>query len=263
MVSNPDDASTATTNVVKGPTDFSELQKDQKLLQKEEGQPNEESVDTTPKTTAVLQDPNVSKTADAPTLKRRQTLDRDDIRSDVPPAKRARSSSSKKDILTLLESTEKVIKNGGCTPLADRFNDGLSNCSSTVDDMRRIMVGNNQIYPLTAEMEQRMILQFLQSICEFTDHLSVLSENSALNIVMKYLDVNAYNDIRILFEALYCLGTMLIHLRLAWDFVNMGGLSKLIAVNRYSVAGRLRLSEAIYLPITRFSEGVVCLGFTR
>lgn len=53
---------------------------------------------------------------------------------------------------------------------------------------------------------------------------------------MKYLNVNDYNDIRLLFEALYCLGTMLIHLRLAWDFVNNNGFSKLIAVNRHSVA---------------------------
>jgi hypothetical protein len=53
---------------------------------------------------------------------------------------------------------------------------------------------------------------------------------------MMYLNVNNYNDIRLLFEALYCLGTMLIHLRLAWDFVNRGDLSKLLTVNRHSVA---------------------------
>jgi HIV-1 Vpr-binding protein len=81
-----------------------------------------------------------------------------------------------------------------------------------------------------------MLLQFLQSVSEFTDHLSVLSENMALDVVIKYLNINDYNDIRLLFEALYCLGTMLIHLRLAWEFINMGGIPKLIAVNRHSVA---------------------------
>lgn len=99
--------------------------------------------------------------------KKRQILEWDDTQNDIP-AKRARSSNKKDPILP--NSSERPVRNGGgCTPLADRFNDGLSNCSSTVDEMRRIIIGNNQIYPLTIEMEQRMILQFLQSVCEFTD----------------------------------------------------------------------------------------------
>lgn len=53
---------------------------------------------------------------------------------------------------------------------------------------------------------------------------------------MKYLNVNDYNDVRLLFDALFCLGTFLIHLRIAWEFVNHGGLEKLIAVNRQSMA---------------------------
>lgn len=97
---------------------------------------------------------------------KKRILEWDDTKNDIP-AKRARSSF-KKDT-AFLDSPDKIVRNGGCTPLADRYNDGLSNCSSTVDDMRRIIIGNNQIYPLTIEMEQRMILQFLQSICDFID----------------------------------------------------------------------------------------------
>lgn len=99
--------------------------------------------------------------------KKRLILEWDDTQNDIP-AKRARSSAKKETLF--LDSNDRLNKNNGaCTPLADRFNDGLSNCSSTVDDMRRIIIGNNRIYPLTIEMEQRMILQFLQSVCEFTD----------------------------------------------------------------------------------------------
>ncbi|KAI6234651.1 hypothetical protein M3Y99_00784200 [Aphelenchoides fujianensis] len=156
---------------------------------------------------------------------------------DSPPTeiapKRAKTTP-RGDKQVLADPNRRV--NGASTPLVDSFNDGASNCSSTIDDIRRIIVGNNRIYPLTIEMEQRMILQFLQSVCEFTDHLSVLVDHNALEMVMKYLNVAEYNDIRLLFEALYCMGTLLIHLRLAWDFVSKNGLSKLIAVNRRSVA---------------------------
>uniref|UniRef100_A0A1I7SES5 LisH domain-containing protein n=2 Tax=Bursaphelenchus xylophilus TaxID=6326 RepID=A0A1I7SES5_BURXY len=124
---------------------------------------------------------------------------------------------------------------GAMTPLADCGDDELSR-SSTVDDMKMVFIGNNKIYPLTIEMEQRMILGFLQCAFEFTDHVSVLTEHSALDVILKYLNVNEYHDIRLLFEALFSLSSMLIHLRLAWDFVNRGGLLRLIGVNRNSVA---------------------------
>ncbi|KAI6181263.1 LisH protein [Aphelenchoides besseyi] len=108
--------------------------------------------------------------------------------------------------------------------------------ASTVNDLRRVLIGENKIYPLTIEMEQRMILQYIQTVCEFVDHLSILHENKALEVVMKYLNMNEYGDYRLLFEAIYCIGTMLVHLRLAWDFVNMEGIAKLIKVKPESVA---------------------------
>ncbi|CAD5221111.1 unnamed protein product [Bursaphelenchus okinawaensis] len=122
---------------------------------------------------------------------------------------------------------------GASTPLADF---GEESRSSTVDEMKRVFVGNNKVYPLTIEMEQRMILGFLQCAFEFTDNVSVLTEHSALDVILKYLNVNEYHDIRLLFEALFALSSMLIHLRLAWDFVNRGGILRLITVNRNSVA---------------------------
>ncbi|KAI6207099.1 hypothetical protein M3Y94_00991100 [Aphelenchoides besseyi] len=117
----------------------------------------------------------------------------------------------------------------------NHFDHDVSN-ASTINDIRRVLIGENKIYPLTIEMEQRMILQYIQTVCEFVDHLSILHENKALEVVMEYLNMNEYGDYRLLFEAIYCVGTMLVHLRLAWDFMNMEGIAKLIRVKPESVA---------------------------
>jgi hypothetical protein len=132
--------------VVNGPTDFSELQESPSANAKINGNFSSIPIEGS---------------------KKRSLPDSNEI-----PAKQARNSIN--------QDSDSLTKNGGCTPLADRFNDGVSNCSSTVDDMRRIMIGNNQIYPLTIEMEQRMILQFLQSVCEFTD-VSFLHKKSKIS----------------------------------------------------------------------------------
>ena len=154
-----------------------------------------------------------------------------ETREDETPAKKKQRHDGAQSIDTSATHTSVA----SVSPADCNF-DANSNCSSTVDDMKRIFVGDNRIFPLTIQMEQRMILQYLQSVSEFTDHLSILVDNGALRVIMQYLNTEKYADIRVLFEALYCLGTMLIHLRLAWDFVNVNGLRKLIAVNRHSLA---------------------------
>lgn len=64
----------------------------------------------------------------------------------------------------------------------------------------------------------------------------VVAENNGVAVMLRYLSVLEYSDVRLLFEAVLCLSTLLIHVRFCWDFVSMDGMKKLIRVNRQSLA---------------------------
>jgi HIV-1 Vpr-binding protein len=67
-----------------------------------------------------------------------------------------------------------------------------------------------------------------------------LLEHHALDHVLKYLAIDGPNhvcrDIRLLFDAIRYISSLLIHRKFAWKFVASEGIQRLLRVNRQSMA---------------------------
>lgn len=65
-------------------------------------------------------------------------------------------------------------------------------------------------------------------------------EHHALDVVLSYLAVDGYQhtcrDIRLLFDAIRYISSLLIHRKFAWEFISAQGIQKLLKINRQSLA---------------------------
>ncbi|CAK5076343.1 unnamed protein product [Meloidogyne enterolobii] len=117
---------------------------------------------------------------------------------------------------------------------------GCNSNSSWRQTMQPIIVGTHKLFPLTIEMEQRLILHYLGPTSEYQDNLSIVLEHHALDVVLSYLAVDGYQhtcrDIRLLFDAIRYISSLLIHRKFAWEFISAQGIQKLLKINRQSLA---------------------------
>lgn len=111
----------------------------------------------------------------------------------------------------------------------------LSN--SSWSEMSPWVVGNNyHLYPLTPEIEQRLILQYLTPLGEYQELLAVFMQMGARELLMHYMDLKLTNDVQLTFEALKYLASLLLHKKFAAEFVAHGGVQKLLEIPRPSMA---------------------------
>uniref|UniRef100_A0A3Q3M714 DDB1- and CUL4-associated factor 1 n=1 Tax=Mastacembelus armatus TaxID=205130 RepID=A0A3Q3M714_9TELE len=111
----------------------------------------------------------------------------------------------------------------------------LSN--SSWSEMSPWVIGNNyHLYPLTPEIEQRLILQYLTPLGEYQELLAVFMQMGARELLMHYMDVKQTNDVQLTFEALKYLASLLLHKKFAAEFVAHGGVQKLLEIPRPSMA---------------------------
>ncbi|KAG7267288.1 hypothetical protein CRUP_000286 [Coryphaenoides rupestris] len=104
----------------------------------------------------------------------------------------------------------------------------LSN--SSWSEMSPWVIGSNyHLYPLTPEIEQRLILQYLTPLGEY-------QEMGARELLMHYMDLKQTNDVQLTFEALKYLASLLLHKKFAAEFVAHGGVQKLLEIPRPSMA---------------------------
>uniref|UniRef100_A0A915E2L8 Uncharacterized protein n=1 Tax=Ditylenchus dipsaci TaxID=166011 RepID=A0A915E2L8_9BILA len=144
-------------------------------------------------------------------------------------------STCKPDYLAELNTNDKAV---GCS---------FSN-SSWKSTMHPIVVGSTyRLYPLSIEMEQRLILQYLTTICEYQDSLSLVLENRGMDVIQNYLAVNGCRDVRLLFDALRYTSSLLNHRKFAWEFIAARGVEKLLQVNRFSMASTAVATCLTYL----------------
>uniref|UniRef100_T1KIJ0 DDB1- and CUL4-associated factor 1 n=2 Tax=Tetranychus urticae TaxID=32264 RepID=T1KIJ0_TETUR len=112
-----------------------------------------------------------------------------------------------------------------------------SECSnSSWADIEPYMIGSFQMYPLTPEMQQRFIFQYLTPIGDYQEILVHVFANDALSIIKHYINLEKNHDVRVAFEALKYLASLLCHKKFAIEFLNGGGLELLLQVYRPSVA---------------------------
>ncbi|CAG11289.1 unnamed protein product, partial [Tetraodon nigroviridis] len=120
-------------------------------------------------------------------------------------------------------------------PEPDRNFSELSN--SSWSEMSPWVIGNNyHLYPLTPEIEQRLILQYLTPLGEYQELLAVFMQMGARELLMHYMDLKQTNDVQLTFEALKYLASLLLHKKFAAEFVAHGGVQKLLEIPRPSMA---------------------------
>uniref|UniRef100_A0A672HPT2 DDB1- and CUL4-associated factor 1 n=1 Tax=Salarias fasciatus TaxID=181472 RepID=A0A672HPT2_SALFA len=120
-------------------------------------------------------------------------------------------------------------------PEPERTFSELSNSSWT--EMSPWVIGNNyHLYPLTPEIEQRLILQYLTPLGEYQELLAVFMQMGARELLMHYMDLKQTNDVQLTFEALKYLASLLLHKKFAAEFVAHGGVQKLLEIPRPSMA---------------------------
>ncbi|XP_056129315.1 DDB1- and CUL4-associated factor 1-like [Lampris incognitus] len=120
-------------------------------------------------------------------------------------------------------------------PEPERSFSELSN--SSWSEMSPWVIGNNyNLYPLTPEIEQRLILQYLTPLGEYQELLAVFMQMGARELLMHYMDLKQTNDVQLTFEALKYLASLLLHKKFAAEFVAHGGVQKLLAIPRPSMA---------------------------
>uniref|UniRef100_A0AAR2IWV3 DDB1- and CUL4-associated factor 1 n=1 Tax=Pygocentrus nattereri TaxID=42514 RepID=A0AAR2IWV3_PYGNA len=111
----------------------------------------------------------------------------------------------------------------------------LSN--SSWSEMSPWVIGNNyHLYPLTPGIEQRLILQYLTPLGEYQELLAVFMQLGARELLMHYMDLKQTNDVRLTFEALKYLASLLLHKKFAAEFVAHSGVQKLLEIPRPSMA---------------------------
>eukprot|EP00057_Strongylocentrotus_purpuratus_P023259 XP_011677733.1 PREDICTED: protein VPRBP [Strongylocentrotus purpuratus] len=110
----------------------------------------------------------------------------------------------------------------------------LSNSSWA--EMSRYIIGSQCMFPLNPIMQQRFILQYLTPLGEYQELLGAMFENGSMELVLHYIDLNKTNDVRLTFDALKYLSSLLCHKKFAMEFLELNGLQKLLEIPRPSVA---------------------------
>ncbi|XP_034942278.1 protein mahjong isoform X3 [Chelonus insularis] len=110
------------------------------------------------------------------------------------------------------------------------------NSNSSWAELESYVIGNIQIHPPTLATRQMLILRYLTPMGEYQEFLGHIFEQKALELIFKYINVRETKDSRLAFEALKYLASLLCHKKFSIEFLNMGGLQKLLDVPRPSVA---------------------------
>lgn len=104
-------------------------------------------------------------------------------------------------------------------------------------EMSSVVIGSEySLSPLTAAMEQRLILQYLSPLGDIQELLSVFMQMKTLSLLMNYIDLRQTKNVQLTFDALLFLASLLNHKKFATDFIAHGGVQKLLEIPRPSMA---------------------------
>lgn len=136
-----------------------------------------------------------------------------------------------------ITTTSAVDKKEDVQAVSLKRGDTANDCSnSRWLDLEPLVIGTYRIYPMTVEMQQRLILHYLQPMGEYQELLSHVFDFHVMELLFYYIDLQKNKDVRLAFEALKYLAALLCHKRFAVEFITAGGVQKLLQVHRPSVA---------------------------
>lgn len=84
-----------------------------------------------------------------------------------------------------------------------RISSPSNDCSnSSWAEMESYMIGTSKIDPLSNEMSQRFIFQYLSALGEYQELLYFIYEYDALSMILNTIDLRKNSDVRLAFDAL-------------------------------------------------------------
>lgn len=118
-----------------------------------------------------------------------------------------------------------------------RISSPLNDCSnSSWAELESYVIGSSKVYPLTNEISQRFIYQYLSSIGSYQEFLSNVYEYNVLAMILENIDLNQNPDVRLAFESLRYLSSLICHKKFALEFGNNDGIQRLLKVYKQSLA---------------------------
>ncbi|KAM9859671.1 DDB1- and CUL4-associated factor 1-like isoform 1-T1 [Aulostomus maculatus] len=109
--------------------------------------------------------------------------------------------------------------------------------STSWSEMSYMVIGSDyRLLPLSATMEQRLLLQYLTPLGDYQELLAVFMQLDTRALLITYIDLRWTRNVQLTFDALLLLAALLLHKKFASDFIAQGGVQKLLEIPRPSMA---------------------------
>ncbi|XP_067360198.1 DDB1- and CUL4-associated factor 1-like isoform X2 [Channa argus] len=134
------------------------------------------------------------------------------------------------------------------------------NNSSSWSELSPMLIGSEYcLSPLSAAMEQRLILQYLTPLGDYQELLAVFMQLDTRSLLMNYIDLRQSKNVQLTFDALLYLASLLLHKKFAAEFIAHGGVQKLLHIPRPSMAATGVSLCLYYLAYNQDALERVCL----
>lgn len=115
------------------------------------------------------------------------------------------------------------------------------------------------IHPATSETYQMLTLRYLASLGEYQEFLGQVFEHNALQLIFRYIENLDPKNTCLAFEALKYLASLLCHKKFSLEFINNGGLERLLKVPKPSISATAVSISLYYLAYCEDAMERICL----
>lgn len=115
------------------------------------------------------------------------------------------------------------------------------------------------IHPATSGTYQMLTLRYLASLGEYQEFLGQVFEQNALQLIFRYVENLDQKNTCLAFEALKYLASLLCHKKFSLEFINNGGLERLLKVPRPSTSATAVSISLYYLAYCEDAMERICL----
>lgn len=115
------------------------------------------------------------------------------------------------------------------------------------------------IHPATSETYQMLTLRYLASLGEYQEFLGQVFEQNALQLIFRYIESLDPKNTCLAFESLKYLASLLCHKKFSLEFINNGGLERLLKVPKPSISATAVSISLYYLAYCEDAMERICL----
>ncbi|KAL8603740.1 hypothetical protein ACOMHN_024356 [Nucella lapillus] len=109
--------------------------------------------------------------------------------------------------------------------------------NSSWAEMEPFVIGFYSLkHPLTTSMKARLIVQYLITMGDYQELLTSAFEGNAMDQIFFFIDLSKNVDVRLAFDTLRYLATLICHKKFTIEFLQREGVQRLLRVNRPSIA---------------------------